>query len=158
MSVLSDEIKALVEMLEHNAVVQRNLLKIADALRTRATSHDKSKFSLEEFEDFVELKKISRIHAYGSQEYDDSMKDNKALDLHFERSAHHPEHYAGGVADMSLLDIVEMVCDWKAVNLTKRYNPSTRSWEELLVIQTKRFKLTDRQQWLIKLIAEELDQ
>ena len=37
-----------------------------------------------------------------------------ALNHHYAANAHHPEHWPNGIEDMSLLDIVEMICDWKA--------------------------------------------
>jgi hypothetical protein len=93
-----------------------------------------------------------------------------ALDHHYEHNSHHPEHYGkffcntcfaefhrywdkqcpvcgnGSfalepcVADMSLLDIVEMFCDWKAA--TERH--ADGSLERSIRINTERFKLTDQ--------------
>jgi hypothetical protein len=38
----------------------------------------------------------------------------EALKHHYAANSHHPEHYENGIAGMSLLDLIEMVCDWKA--------------------------------------------
>lgn len=154
---IPDDLKALVEMIEHNTVVRQNLSMISMAIEARAIVHDLSKFSLDEFESFVELKKIARTHPYGSVEYDLSMKNNQAITLHFARNTHHPEHHHNGVVDMSLLDMIEMVCDWKATNEVRlRKNETAISWEESMELQRKRFSLTDNQLWLIDLIHREL--
>jgi len=156
--MLSDEIKALVEMNEHVMAVQSNLNKIADALRARATIHDQSKYLMDEFEQFIELKLIARTFPYGSDEYEDSMKGNKAIKLHFARNSHHPEHYPNGMADMSLLDIIEMVADWRATNEVRLRKQATEiSWEDSLEVQRKRFKLTPEQLVLIRLVADLLE-
>lgn len=35
---------------------------------------------------------------------------------HYTHNSHHPEHFANGVSGMSLLDVMEMFCDWKAAS------------------------------------------
>jgi hypothetical protein len=35
---------------------------------------------------------------------------------HYAHNAHHPEHWPGGIKDMSLLDLIEMIVDWKAAS------------------------------------------
>lgn len=37
-----------------------------------------------------------------------------AIDIHYKNNRHHPEHFANGIKDMTLLDLLEMLCDWKA--------------------------------------------
>jgi hypothetical protein len=39
-----------------------------------------------------------------------------ALDHHYLHNNHHPEHYSNGIDGMSLLDLVEMLMDWKAAS------------------------------------------
>lgn len=36
------------------------------------------------------------------------------LEHHYARNRHHPEHHKNGVDDMNLLDVIEMLVDWKA--------------------------------------------
>jgi hypothetical protein len=54
--------------------------------------------------------------AYGSPEYEAVVERARpALERHWRRNSHHPEHYGeAGVAGMDLFDLVEMVCDWMA--------------------------------------------
>lgn len=40
-----------------------------------------------------------------------------ALDHHYASNRHHPEHFVNGINDMTLVDIIEMLCDWKASTL-----------------------------------------
>lgn len=150
---LTQEAKTLITIFRHVAIVRKNLAKISNALNERARVHDLSKFSEDEFAGFVEVNRIAREHPYGSKEYVESLKDNKVIELHFSRNSHHHEYYPHGVADMSLLDIIEMVADWKAASET--YGQT--SFADALEFQRKRFDLTDSQMWLIRLIAKELE-
>ena len=49
------------------------------------------------------------------QQFLDKLKP--ALDHHYASNRHHPEHFVNGVTDMTLIDILEMFCDWKASSL-----------------------------------------
>lgn len=52
---------------------------------------------------------------YGSLEYQEFLKGLKpALDRHYKNNRHHPEHFENGIKEMNLIDILEMICDWKA--------------------------------------------
>ena len=33
-------------------------------------------------------------------------------DKHYSLNRHHPEHHENGINDMSLIDLLEMLCDW----------------------------------------------
>lgn len=51
---------------------------------------------------------------YGSEKYKSFLAGLKpALDIHYKNNRHHPEHFANGIKDMTLLDLLEMLCDWK---------------------------------------------
>ena len=54
---------------------------------------------------------------FGSSEYRDFLKQLKpALDHHYAKNSHHPEHYWDGINGMDLFDIIEMFADWKAAS------------------------------------------
>ena len=58
---------------------------------------------------------------YDSDEYKEYLgKLKPALDHHYANNRHHPEHHKNGIDDMNLIDIVEMICDWKAAS--ERHN------------------------------------
>lgn len=99
----------------HKLWVVWYLSKVMVALFWRGLTHDISKYRLDEAKGFFEV--ISRLRdiEYGSAEYKDCLGEVKgSISLHYERSKHHPEHWPCGHADMNLVDIVEMYCDWAA--------------------------------------------
>lgn len=149
MGELTEETKTLVTILRHVRVVQFLLIELSQELERRAAGHDISKLALDEFGGFVEVNRIARTHPYGSQEYKDSLKDNKTIELHFSRNRHHPEYHADGVDGMNLLDWVEMVVDWRAASLTY----GNTDWNEVLEKQFERFKMTPEQVYLVRMIA-----
>jgi len=52
---------------------------------------------------------------YGSSEYKQLLVEVKpAIDHHYSKNRHHPEHWPNGVEDMTLVDLIEMLADWKA--------------------------------------------
>ena len=52
---------------------------------------------------------------YGSDEYKSFLEGLKpALDRHYSNNRHHPEHFENGISGMNLIDLLEMICDWKA--------------------------------------------
>ncbi len=100
----------------------RNLLNvvIVDLLK-RAEKHDQSKLERPEVEAFTEFTPKLASSTYGSPEYEGFRKAmGPALQHHYANNRHHPEHFKNGIADMNLLDLVEMFCDWKAAG--ERHN------------------------------------
>lgn len=52
---------------------------------------------------------------FGSDEYKAYLESLKpALDIHYKNNRHHPEHFKKGISGMNLIDLLEMLCDWKA--------------------------------------------
>jgi hypothetical protein len=88
------------------------------SLLTRGELHDQTKLEEPEMSIFSEVTPKLAGLTYGSDEYKAALEEIKpALDHHYARNRHHPEHHKNGVNDMNLLDIVEMFCDWKAATL-----------------------------------------
>lgn len=74
-----------------------------------------SKWSEEEWPHFADATPQLAGITYGSPEYKVALAKLKpALIHHNAANTHHPEHFAEGVYGMTLLDLVEMLCDWKA--------------------------------------------
>ena len=97
------------------------LMDVTSRLQYRAIMHDASKFSEEEWASFVAATPKLASMTYGSDEYRKTLKTiQPAIKIHYSRNSHHPEHYANGIADMTLLDLMEMLCDWKAAS--ERHN------------------------------------
>lgn len=96
----------------------RNLLgaMIRDLLE-RCEMHDQSKLATPEVEAFTEFTPKLAGSTYGSPEYEGFRKAmGPALAHHYANNRHHPEHFKSGVDDMNLVDILEMLCDWKAAS------------------------------------------
>lgn len=118
------------ETLEHIYRVRSLLNECSDHLRARGWDHDRSKLESPEKDAFDVLTPRLKGLTYGSDEYRASLKELKpALDHHYAHNSHHPEHYPDGVAGMSLLDLVEMICDWKAATERHADGSMTKSLE-----------------------------
>ena len=109
------EAECNVETQKHIEQVRKYIRFIPDKLTSRGVEHDASKMLPPEVELFAQhTKKLANLE-YGSEEYKASLEALKpALDHHYSCSRHHPEHFPNGVNDMTLVDILEMFCDWKA--------------------------------------------
>jgi hypothetical protein len=109
------------DTLKHIGTVRNFIQSIRDELQERAVHHDASKLEDPELEIFnIYIPKLKN-RTYGSDEYKQYLKEmNVALDHHYANNRHHPEHYPNGIRDMSLVDLVEMLCDWLAA--TKRHD------------------------------------
>lgn len=94
----------------------RSLLNaVVNNLIHRADEHDRSKLVEPELSVFNEFTPKLADAEYGSDEYQQFLVGMKpALDHHYSHNSHHPEFHARGIRGMSLLDAVEMLCDWKA--------------------------------------------
>ena len=100
---------------EHIHKVQRYLLGCVSELVGRAHRHDQSKLVDPEVSVFDEFTPKLRDSTYGSDEYKAYLVGmGEGLAHHYEINDHHPEHFDGGIADMDLLQVLEMLCDWKA--------------------------------------------
>src|SRR5262245_35896998 len=106
---------------QHIATVQSLLHRVVKELLDRADAHDQSKLATPEVELFTEFTPKLATSTYGSPEYEGFRKAmGPALAHHYAKNRHHPEHFKNGVNDMSLIDVIEMFCDWKAA--TMRHN------------------------------------
>jgi hypothetical protein len=84
-------------------------------LLTRGRVHDASRLDEPEKSTYDQINPLLTGVAYGSPEYEAIVEQaSPALEHHYRRNSHHPEHYPAGVAGMDLFDLVEMVCDWIA--------------------------------------------
>lgn len=96
----------------HISRVRRHINTFIQLLIRRAENHDKSKLEEPELSWWKEMDKEPR-YPYGSEEYKQKIKRwNKVFKHHYQYNRHHPEHYEYGISEMTLIDIVEMMCDW----------------------------------------------
>lgn len=104
--------------MRHIEAVRNYLNFCIRELLNRAEQHDQSKLDSPEKELFDEYTKKLRHTTYGSEEYKAFLKELKPiLDHHYAHNRHHPEHHKNGIQDMTLIDLVEMLCDWKSSSM-----------------------------------------
>lgn len=139
---------------EHIAAVRSLMNEIKSCLSLRDYHHDKSKLSDEEKPIFDEYTPKLKESTYGSKEYKRFLKEMKpALDHHYRFNSHHPEHYSNGIDGMSLIDVIEMLADWKAA--TERHDNGDILTS--LKINRKRFSMSDQLYRILKNTVKELE-
>lgn len=126
---------------EHIRRVRFYLVKCINEISGRSYNHDRDKI-----EDSVEKRLFDeytpklRECTYGSDEYKEFLKGLKeGLDIHYKNNRHHPEHFENGIKDMNLIDLLEMICDWKAASERHADGDVYKS----LVINKERFGYSD---------------
>jgi hypothetical protein len=105
----------LAETYKHVKKVQKNLnLFITDLIR-RGENHDNSKFEEPELTIFAEYTPLMADVKFGSPEYE-GLKDKTkiAREHHYSKNRHHPEFWPHSIDDMTLVDLIELLADWKA--------------------------------------------
>ena len=96
--------------------VQTLIAEAINDLQKRALEHDQSKLVSPEVEVFDKFTPKLKDSTYGSDEYKSFLEGmGVGLRHHYAYNSHHPEHYGDdGIHGMDLLDLVEMLADWKA--------------------------------------------
>lgn len=113
---------------------------IAPELLNRALNHDKSKLEDPEKETYDKYIPLLQKVKYGTPEYN-KLKDEMAetgVGHHYSVNRHHPEHFENGVRDMTLVDIIEMLCDWYSASLR-----SDTGFEKGLLMNKDRYGISD---------------
>ena len=107
-----------VETQKHIEAVRKYIRFMIDKIDMRGVKHDASKLESPEVEVFAEYTPKLNSVGFGSDEYYANLESMKsALDHHYASNRHHPEHFVNGINDMTLIDVLEMFCDWKASTL-----------------------------------------
>ncbi len=102
---------------EHILQVHNNLEQFCEKLDDRGAQHDLSKLQEPEFTIFMNGQEGFENVTFGTPEYKAHIQTIlPAIKHHHAHNSHHPEFHLEGVKSMSLADVVEMVCDWKAAS------------------------------------------
>lgn len=129
------------DTLRHSRRVDELLLELISAIQARLTKHDLSKMEDPELATFNEFTPKLKHSTYGSDEYKgylDAM--GQGLKHHYENNRHHPEHFGDLLTHgMTLIDVIEMLADWKAA--TERH--ADGDLNKSLSIQQERFDMSD---------------
>lgn len=143
------------ETLEHIERVRTLLARAVGNLVRRAMRHDESKLEEPELSAFNKFTPKLRDTEYGSEEYQGWLREmGAALDHHYAANDHHPEHWEHGISTMSLLALVEMLCDWKAAGERHADGGDLRRSIEL---NQERFGYSDELKSILLATAGELD-
>jgi len=135
------ELKAEEQTRLHIEQVRKLMNRLIQELIIRAEKHDKTKLEEPEVSIFNEFtEKLSGI-TYGSAEYKKCLEKMKpALDHHYRHNRHHPENHIHGIEGMNLIDIFEMIADWKSATLRHDDGNIRKSIE----INKERFDISDQ--------------
>ena len=102
----------------------------------RALNHDKSKLEEPEKSIFEKFTPLLKNCTYGSEEYQQFLKEMKpALDHHYSNNRHHPEFHKDRIKGMTLIDLIELIADFKAASERQENGDVYKSIE----ISQKRF-------------------
>ena len=125
---------------KHITTVRRALQEVVANFNQRALFHDRSKLEEPEKACFDLMTPRLKHLKYGSDEYKASLREIKpALAHHYRENDHHPEHYGEeGILGMSMMAIIEMLCDWKAAG--ERHDPPTGLYQSI-AYNSVRFKI-----------------
>ncbi len=121
------------------------------ALMRRLSNHDMSKLFEPEKSAFDAWTPRLNEVTYGSEEYQEALDGLKpALDHHYAENAHHPESHENGIGDMTLIDLLEMFCDWKAASMRHADGDFVNSLEH----NAFRFDMSDDLEMIFRNTAE----
>jgi hypothetical protein len=133
--------------MRHIETVRNYLNACIKEILNRSEHHDQSKFESPEREAFDIYTPLLRDLTYGSEEYKACLRNMKpAIEHHHQHNRHHPEYHADGIAGMDLIDLIEMLCDWKAAGLRHDTGDILKSIE----INKIRFGFSDELEKILK--------
>ena len=144
-----------VETQKHIEAVRKYIRFMIDKIDMRGVKHDASKLESPEVEVFAEYTPKLNTTTFGSDEYYQNLANMKpALDHHYASNRHHPEHFVNGINDMTLIDVLEMFCDWKASTLRQNDGNLLKSIET----NAERFHIEDQLKQIFLNTARMIDE
>ena len=141
------------DTISHIEKVKNYLKKFSDAIFSRGISHDNTKLIKPEKPYFDKYTPLLKDLVYGSDEYKDALtKIKPALEHHYSVNRHHPEYFENGIDGMNLIDLVEMLCDWKASSERNKDDDILKSIE----INADRFNMSEQLKSILINSAKEM--
>jgi hypothetical protein len=118
------------ETLLHIKAVNANTTLFAMKMLERGLVHDDTKMESPEREIFAEnVDRLGKVE-YASAEYKQMMNEVRpAIDHHYSKNRHHPEFWPNGIEGMTLIDLCEMLADWKAATARNKNGNIRKSIE-----------------------------
>lgn len=137
-SVQTSENEFLRDLRTHKELVGFYIALMITDLNKRKKEHDDSKGQEPEKSGFEKIFHLLKGLVYGSPEYKQNLKDNKpTIEHHQKGNRHHPEYFENGIEGMTLVDLIEMLADWKA----STYRQAGGDIGKSLEINRERFKI-----------------
>lgn len=134
-----EELATNQETQKHIDMVRKVLFRICAELYCRGIDHDRSKLERPETTGFANITEGLKNLTYGSLEYREILRSERpTVQHHYDNNSHHPEHFDDGINGMNLIDLIEMVCDWKAASLRHEDGDFRKSIE----INSDRFNMS----------------
>ena len=131
---------------KHIDEVRKLLHQVQTDVASRFLKHDASKLKEPELSVFNEYTPKLRDSTYGSDEYKQFLVGmGEGLTHHYQVNDHHPEHFSGGIEDMNLVQLIEMLADWKAATMRHADGDLARSIEQ----NAERFGYDDKMKKLL---------
>jgi hypothetical protein len=127
--------------------------EIRGDLMNRQFVHDHSKLQEPEKPLYDEFTPLLQGLTYGSDEYKAALTAmGPAIQHHYQANRHHPEHFENGINGMTLVDLVEMLADWKAAGMRHSNGSMAQSME----VNRNRFNISDQLYEILQNTVKEL--
>lgn len=134
---------SLKDTIDHINNVRIKLNKVVQDLLERMVNHDKTKTEHPEKEGFDEFTPLLATTEYGSEKYWATLEAMKPItDHHYLYNSHHPQYYREGINGMNLLDLIEMLADWRCAN--ERHKDNHVSMLKSIEINSERFGIDEQ--------------
>ncbi len=128
------------DTLEHIQNVRTKLYRVVADLLQRALEHDASKLEPPEKEVYDKYTPLLANLEYGTDAYREVLTKMKVgIDHHYSVSRHHPESFADSINGMNLIDLLEMLVDWKSAG--ERHKKYPGDIFKSIEINAERFKI-----------------
>ncbi len=128
--------------------------EVMNHIEVAASFHDVSKLKEPEKSGYDQLTIKLKDCVYGSDEYRAALIEaGPTIQHHYAENSHHPEHYPNGIDGMTLIDIVEMFCDWKGASERTKQGSILQS----LAHNKARFGISDQLASIIENTCKELE-
>jgi hypothetical protein len=122
---MSEHYDSTNDTLEHQQKVRAIMGRVETMIGTRLSEHDASKLLPPEKEMYDVWRPILNALDIESDDYKQAIIGmGNVLKHHYAVNRHHPEHFENGINGMTLIDLIEMICDWSAAS--KRKDPNGR--------------------------------
>jgi hypothetical protein len=137
------------DTLRHIENVRSKIMKVVADLIGRCFQHDMSKFDEPEKSIYDKYTPMLAGVEYGTTAYKDILGKMKVgIDHHYSANRHHPEYFADGINGMNLVDLVELLCDWKAAG--ERHVDKPTDIFRSIDINAERFKIEPQMVQILK--------